>query len=145
MLYDRWRQIAETFRNEIALSDVASGRRWTFSNPANAAEQGSSPAEPLVFPQGNSPEFVLAVLRAWRDKKIVCPLEVGQVAPSLTEPPSGCIHLKLTSGSTGLPRVVAFKAEQLAADAENIVHSMGLRREWPNIGVISLAHSYGFS
>src|SRR5206468_3868811 len=32
-----------------------------------------------------------------------------------------------------------------AADAENIVQTMGLRPEWPNIGMISLAHSYGFS
>ena len=31
------------------------------------------------------------------------------------------------------------------ADAENIVATMGLRRDWPNLGVISLAHSYGFS
>src|SRR5437667_4084262 len=31
------------------------------------------------------------------------------------------------------------------ADAENIVATMGLRRDWPNFGVISLAHSYGFS
>src|SRR5438046_3268811 len=31
------------------------------------------------------------------------------------------------------------------ADAENIVQTMGLRPEWPNFGVISLAHSYGFS
>jgi len=36
-------------------------------------------------------------------------------------------------------------ARQLAADARNIVRSMGLRPEWPNLAVISLAHSYGFS
>ncbi len=40
---------------------------------------------------------------------------------------------------------MAFKGEQLAADAENIVATMGLRPDWPNLGVISLAHSYGFS
>jgi len=40
---------------------------------------------------------------------------------------------------------VAFAAEQLAADPENIVATMGLRPDWPNLGVISLAHSYGFS
>jgi acyl-coenzyme A synthetase/AMP-(fatty) acid ligase len=40
---------------------------------------------------------------------------------------------------------VAFTTEQLAADADNIVATMGLRAEWPNLGVISLAHSYGFS
>jgi acyl-CoA synthetase (AMP-forming)/AMP-acid ligase II len=33
----------------------------------------------------------------------------------------------------------------LAADADNIVAAMGLRPEWPNLGVISMAHSYGFS
>jgi acyl-coenzyme A synthetase/AMP-(fatty) acid ligase len=31
------------------------------------------------------------------------------------------------------------------ADARNIVLTMGLRPDWPNLGVISLAHSYGFS
>jgi acyl-CoA synthetase (AMP-forming)/AMP-acid ligase II len=33
----------------------------------------------------------------------------------------------------------------LPADADNIVASMGLRADRPNLGVISLAHSYGFS
>ena len=41
--------------------------------------------------------------------------------------------------------MVAFTAEQLAADAENIMVTMGLRPDWPNLGVISLAYSYGFS
>jgi acyl-coenzyme A synthetase/AMP-(fatty) acid ligase len=31
------------------------------------------------------------------------------------------------------------------ADAENIAATMGLRPDWPNLGVISPAHSYGFS
>jgi acyl-coenzyme A synthetase/AMP-(fatty) acid ligase len=33
----------------------------------------------------------------------------------------------------------------LVADVENIVTTMGLRPDWPNVGVISLAYSYGFS
>jgi len=41
--------------------------------------------------------------------------------------------------------VIAFTAGQLAADAENIVATMNLRPDWPNLGVISMAHSYGFS
>ena len=60
-------------------------------------------------------------------------------------PPAHCIHLKTTSATTGAPRFVAFTAEQLAADAENIVATMGLRPDWPNVAAISLAHSYGFS
>jgi len=42
-------------------------------------------------------------------------------------------------------RFVTFTAEQLMADAENIAATMGLRADWPNLGVISMAHSYGFS
>jgi acyl-coenzyme A synthetase/AMP-(fatty) acid ligase len=45
----------------------------------------------------------------------------------------------------GAPRTVAFTEEQLAADAGNIVATMGLRSDWPNLGVISMAYSYGFS
>src|SRR5205085_9914829 len=59
--------------------------------------------------------------------------------------PSSFVHLKSTSATTGQPRMVAFTAEQLMADAENIVQTMGLCAAWPNLGVISLAHSYGFS
>jgi len=40
---------------------------------------------------------------------------------------------------------VAFTAQQLQADADNIVATMGLRPDWPNLGMISMAHSYGFS
>jgi hypothetical protein len=34
MLYERWQQVAQNFRNEIALSDLASGERWTFAQMA---------------------------------------------------------------------------------------------------------------
>jgi acyl-coenzyme A synthetase/AMP-(fatty) acid ligase len=51
----------------------------------------------------------------------------------------------MTSATTGAARLVAFTAGQLVADAENIVATMGLRSDWPNLGVISMAHSYGFS
>jgi long-chain acyl-CoA synthetase len=86
------------------------------------------------------------VLRAWRDQRPVCPLEVDQSRPVLgTGLPDGIVHLKTTSATSGDPRLVAFTASQLIADAENIVGTMGLRPDWPNLGVISLAHSYGFS
>ena len=143
MLYDRWRQIAQQHRNEIALRDVASGQQWTFSQLAALAESSSTTA-PVVFPQGLSSEFIFAVLRAWRSQSIVCPLEVGQTPPAIETLP-GIAHLKMTSATTGPARLIALKAEQLAADSDNIVATMGLRPEWPNIGVISLAHSYGFS
>jgi acyl-CoA synthetase (AMP-forming)/AMP-acid ligase II len=57
----------------------------------------------------------------------------------------GIVHLKLTSATTGDSRLVAFNSSQLLADSDNIVRTMGLRPDWPNLGVVSLAHSYGFS
>ena len=145
MLYERWRQIALERRDELALRDTASGRHWTFGELHAAAEAIQVGGSDFVFPRGHSPEFVLALLAAWRSGKAVCPHEPGQPAPQIPKPPSPCIHLKFTSATTGAARMAAFTAEQLAADAENIVATMGLRPDLPNLGVISLAHSYGFS
>ena len=146
MLYERWRQIARHCQDEIALRDLATGRAWTFAQLAAVAEHGAADTSPITFPQGDSAEFVVAVLRAWRSRQVMCPLEPGQVAPGVTgDLPAGIVHLKMTSATTGTARLVAFTAAQLMADAENIVATMGLRPDWPNLGVISLAHSYGFS
>jgi acyl-coenzyme A synthetase/AMP-(fatty) acid ligase len=145
MLYERWRKIAGEQRNAIALRDTASGRRWTFGELLVAGETRTVGPAGTAFPQGHSPEFILDLLAAWRENKMACPLESGQTPPQIPIPPVGCVHLKCTSATTGAARVIAFTAEQLAADAENIVATMNLRPDWPNLGVISMAHSYGFS
>ena len=145
MLYECWRQIARERRSETALTEFPSGRRWTFSRLADTVEKLPTAGDPFIFAQGHSAEFILDVLRAWRDRAVLCPLEIGQPRPALPLPPKPARHLKLTSATTGPARAVLFTPEQLAADAENIVATMGLRQDWPNLGTISLAHSYGFS
>ena len=145
MLYERWREIAGRHGNEMALHDIAARRRWTFAE-LNAASEAEDPAKgPVRFPSGISTDFILEVLRAWRSAKIVCPLEDPQSRPQFERFPAGCAHLKTTSATSGAPRVIAFTETQLIADADNIVTTMRLRSDWPNLGVISLAHSYGFS
>jgi acyl-CoA synthetase (AMP-forming)/AMP-acid ligase II len=146
MLYERWRQIAGARLNQIAVSDLATGTHLSFRELAAAGEARSDERQPIVFPQGASTDFIVALLGAWRARQIACPLEIGQPAPEITKAaPPDIVHLKTTSATTGNPRLVAFTAAQLLADAENIVATMGLRPDWPNLGVISLAHSYGFS
>ena len=144
MLYDRWRQIVQENREELALIDCASGQRWTFQQLFDEGERGAPSPRP-AFPMGMSHEFILSVLRGWKHKAVLCPLEEGQEPVYFPPPPPSCVHLKATSATTGPPRLIAFTAEQLMADADQIVAAMGLRPEWPNVGVISLAHSYGFS
>ncbi|HEY5895357.1 MAG TPA: class I adenylate-forming enzyme family protein [Chthoniobacterales bacterium] len=53
--------------------------------------------------------------------------------------------LKVTSGSTGNPRLVRFTAGQLLADADKICTTMGVESSDVNYGVIPFSHSYGFS
>ena len=145
MLYERWQQIVHDRPNEIALRELASGRSWTFSQ-VNAESEKSLPENPaMIHPLGSSPEFIFEVLRAWRSRVVVCPLEAHHQPLAISPPPWPCCHLKTTPASTGVPRAVAFTQEQLFADADNIVATMGLRPDWPNLGVISLAYSYGFS
>jgi acyl-coenzyme A synthetase/AMP-(fatty) acid ligase len=145
MLYERWLKVVQDRRNEVALRDLASGRCWTFAQLNREAETPLPGNPALVFPQGHSPEFIFAVLRAWRWNAVVCPLESHNQSLTVFPPLAPCCHLKTTPATTGVPRTVAFTAEQLAADAGNIVTTMGLRSDWPNLGVISLAYSYGFS
>jgi len=152
MLYERWRQVVSAQPDALALTDQPAGRRWTFHELAREAEARPPAPGPVVHPTGATAEFVLAVLRGWRASRVVCPLEPGQTPPPAAAAgretpalPAGCVHLKLTSATTGAPRLVAFTAEQLAADARHIVAGMGLRPDRPNVAAISLAHSYGFS
>ncbi|MBI3192282.1 MAG: long-chain fatty acid--CoA ligase, partial [Pedosphaera parvula] len=145
MLYERWGHIAADRRSDLALCDLASGRRWTFGELCAAAEARPLDGSDFVCPSGHSPEFILDVLAAWRMHRVVCPLEPSQTPPAGPLPPAPCVHLKTTSATTGAPRLIAFTAEQLAADAENILATMGLRPDWPNVGAISMAHPYGFS
>ena len=142
MLYERWREIARAHADEVAVWEPHC--RWRFSDLAKRAE--TFPIQELVaFPQGHSVEFLLSVLAGWREQRPVCPLEGSQTAPKFSDLPSGVAHIKFTSATTGPARSILFSPEQLKADVDNIVATMGLQREWPNVALISVAHSYGFS
>ncbi len=145
MLYDLWRQAANAQPAGLALWDFKRAERWTFRQLAQLVEGDESPGGPVAFPQGTSSEFVISILRAWRAGQVTCPLEPGQISPTVSNLPPGIVHLKTTSATTGAARLVGLTASQLIADCDNIIATMGLRPDWPNVAVISLAHSYGFS
>jgi acyl-CoA synthetase (AMP-forming)/AMP-acid ligase II len=145
MLYERWRHIAHEFRGEVALRELGTGRAWSFQQLAEATERGDVSSELFACPRGMTADFVFTLLRGWRKGQIICPLESELEENEIQQPPAGIVHLKRTSASTSAARLVGFTASQLVADASNIVQTMGLRSAWPNLGAISLAHSYGFS
>jgi len=53
--------------------------------------------------------------------------------------------LKLTSGTTAVPRAIRFRSGQLLADCNQICETMGITDADLNFGVIPISHSYGFS
>ena len=146
MLYERWQKVVQSRRNEVALRDLASGRSWTFAQMDREAESPLPGNPAMVFPQGHSPEFIFTVLRAWRGAQGGLSRS-KRITSRLRFPPRP--RPVVISRPRRPQRVcrapVAFTEEQLAADAENIVTTMGLRPDWPNLGVISMAYSYGFS
>lgn len=145
MLYDRWRQVVASHASATALIEAASGRRWTFKELAAEAERTAVPEGRLVIARGTGIDFLRAVLSAWRTGRTLCPLEGNQQVGFDAGKLPACAQVKTTSGSGGVARHVLFTEAQLAADADQIVSTMGLRSAAPNLGVISLAHSYGFS
>src|SRR4051812_8385424 len=101
MLYERWLQIARSYPGEVALRDLTSNRQWTFQELERATDTPGGEAGTMAFPTGLSAEFVFGVLRAWRAKQIVCPVEVDQRSPEIKPGlPSDIVHLKMTSGTT---------------------------------------------
>jgi long-chain acyl-CoA synthetase len=73
-----------------------------------------------------------------------------KLPPAVT--PAATIHcenppslLKLTSGTTGEPRMIRFRSEQLLADGNQICETMGIEDVDLNFGAIPISHSYGFS
>ncbi|HEX7863141.1 MAG TPA: fatty acid--CoA ligase family protein [Verrucomicrobiae bacterium] len=158
-LYERWLATVRTYANETALTDFttpASPIRWTFSQLFQAAESPSTRHLPPPSSQSAicnlqsaiPSQFLLALLNSWRSGLITCPLESNQSAPDLSQlahVPPDIAHLKLTSGTSAAAKCIAFTGPQLAADAANIVSTMRLTPEAPNLACISLAHSYGFS
>ncbi len=148
LLYDRWQAVAKARADDVALVQTDCGQTWTFAKLWQLGKSTEPPQEPVLTVRGRDVDLVLGVLRAWKYEVPLLPLD-GESPAHL--PPVAWLqdreiaHFKQTSGSTGQPRLIGFTAAQLAADAASIVPTMGLRKEWPNVGVISLAHSYGFS
>lgn len=74
----------------------------------------------------------------------------GDLPPVLARPDlpgrlDGAAVIKLTSGSTGLPRGIAAPAEALLADDANLTATMGIRPDDRLFTTIPLSHSYGLS
>lgn len=138
---------------------------------AQLASAGMREGDVLALQFPNSVDFVAAFLAALRLRLVVIPIDRdaadSEVATILghfsvrgflavhgtpvvrdvarpTLPPDARL-IKLTSGSTGMPKGIVTTEANLIADCENICATMGIRADDLNLGAIPFSHSYGFS
>jgi acyl-coenzyme A synthetase/AMP-(fatty) acid ligase len=144
MLYPRWLETSQRFADRPAVIDE-SNQSWTFAELA-ARIEAKPPTHSPVIARTGSVEFFIAILRAWRDCQAVIPVERDAPEPVLhSPPPQGMKLVKHTPGAAGIPRGIFFDDARLIADGDRITAAMNLSPDRPNLGVVSLAHSYGFS
>jgi long-chain acyl-CoA synthetase len=137
-------------------------------------ECGAQARDLVAVQLPNSADFVAAILAASKLDLVIVPIDRDalptEVATILghfavrsliyrngrTSVSSRAVHqraelprnarlIKLTSGSTGLPKGIVTSDANLVADCTSICASMDIRPEDVNFGAIPMSHSYGFS
>ena len=143
MLYLRWLETSRRFAKQPAIYD--GGKVLTFAGLAAAVQTTAPARKPVIARTGNS-SFFVEILRAWRDGQAVIPVEKDAPEPVMRRAPTPDIRLvKYTPGASGVPRGIFLSGPQVMADADRLVAAMDLTPAIPNLAVLSLAHSYGFS
>lgn len=140
---------AAAWRARLPAEADLAGRRVLVSEPngaawfeaflglllARAVPASADPTEPAAA----QAQTARAIGAAWccRDGR----LEPGAARPTARR--GDLCLIKLTSGSTGAPRALAFTHGQMLADGRQVCASMGIQPGDLNLAVIPLGHSYG--
>ena len=136
--------VSPTWR--VTFAEIDARSRQIASERGAAALGGVTP---LAAPNGV--EFLATFLALRRlDKTVLLldpfspPDERRRIAEAMA-PAAGSAVIKLTSGSTGMPRGVAVGSEALMADESALARTMGFRDSDRISAAIPMSHSYGFT
>jgi len=97
-------------------------------------------AATLILPRSTPGLETLGPATPFEDPLVAVTLAEAGVAPQIYR---GAAVLKITSGSTGLPKATFTREEQLVADTVHITTAMGIGPEDCQIAAIPLSHAYG--
>ncbi len=99
-------------------------------------------AVPVMIDAGEPKPRQLELARSARAVRLWSDGQWLDVAPARAAAPDHCL-VKLTSGSSGVPRAWAFTHAQMLADGSHVCESMGIGPQDINLATIPLGHSYG--
>ncbi|HZP60958.1 MAG TPA: class I adenylate-forming enzyme family protein, partial [Opitutaceae bacterium] len=174
-LNQAWSRCVRAKPDAMALLDAATGQTWSrVKLDALAADWHSRHGAGLagrsvVFAEPNGAGWLQIFLGLLKAGAVAVPFDPGEPEPvrraaaaaigadfvwsgnRLEATGAGRRHrdgrrlIKLTSGTTGTPRPLAFTDAQLLADSRQICATMAIKPGDVNLGVIPFGHSYGFS
>jgi len=152
-LWALWQAAAARDAEKIVVIDADTGRAWTAAQLTSEAEHLATmfrgPYVPICQP--NSALWLATFLAIQKIGAAAVPLDISLPPESQRETvyrlgarpkPSICC-VKLTSGTTGGFKSILCSANNLQADGEHILRTMGILRDDRNLAVIPLGHSYG--
>ncbi|HLJ73238.1 MAG TPA: class I adenylate-forming enzyme family protein [Thermoanaerobaculia bacterium] len=161
-MFERFVSLAEAAPGSPAIIEATNGRVITRGELLARAEELAADVRPrqvIGVQLPNSAEFVALILAISRQRAVGVLIDrdasdaemaainahfgIGHRTPA--EMPEAARIIKLTSGSSGLPKGIVTTEANLIADCQHICASMDIRPTDINFGAIPLSHSYGFS
>ena len=172
-LWTTWTKTVRGCRGRIVVIEAASGRSWTAGALTDLALSFTErlgnfrSGERVAFQMPNGAEW-LAFFLALQEKGLAAmPLDGGlplagcldlsrrmkaraffshgefhEISKTVSRSRDGCC-VKITSGSSDVPKAIPCGAEHLLADGRQVIATMGLRPRDRNMAAIPLGHSYG--
>lgn len=164
-MFQRFVSLVQEAPGAAALLDGASGQVTTRAMLLARAEElaaeltasGARARDGFAIQLPNSVEFVATFLAAVKLDLVVflidrdaTPNEVAAIRRHFgigrrANVPADARLVKLTSGSTAMPKGIVTTEANLIADCTNICATMGIAASDVNLGAIPFSHSYGFS
>jgi acyl-coenzyme A synthetase/AMP-(fatty) acid ligase len=172
-LWQKWNQLQKRDPNRLVLIEAETHRYSTVQQVSKGVEILASNLQEIkgkriAFCLPNSAAWIIHFLAIQSLKGIAAPLDptltrdqqlhlcqqievdfliveerLLPVARKRSSESGKACCIKITSGSTGVPKLILCQSSHLLADGDNIIRTMKIKKDDRNLAIIPFGHSYG--